>query len=637
MRNSRSSAAWRTPALLSLGFAALLGLASCREPSTTESAPPHTGAGPTPPAPVGKDLFADVTERSPQLAKFCFRNGEEADEYTMLEPLGGGVGVIDYDGDGKLDLVVTGGGEFAGADHHDIKGYPTRIFRNTGDFKFVDVTEQVLPPSAQRLFYSHGVAVCDYDRDGWPDLLITGWGGLALYHNEPDGKGGRKLVDVTEQAGLVMKEHFWATSAAFGDLDGDGFPDLYVCQYCDWNWNNHPVCTDESAKVPRDICPPKKFNAKRHALYRNNGKGGFVDVSTDPETGLRLETNDPDLNSKEKRNWCGKGLAVVMVDIDGDGRPEIYVANDTSGNFLYMNKSTPGHIRLEESASKLGVDVDFNRMPNGSMGADAADIDGSGDPALWVTNYEGELHSLYKMSSAKGKLFFYHHSQPAGLTAIGQLYVGWGTGFLDLDNDGWMDIVIVNGHVFYHPPNNNVRQLPVLFHNRGDGQGKFEVIMQQGGSYFHVPHWGRGLAIADLDNDGLPDIVTTHVNAPPAVLHNICDSGNHWVGVKLVGQKDPGIFAGRDVVGARAVIEVAGRMITQFQKGGGSFLSSRDPRLLFGLGQETKVDQLTVYWPSGTPRVESWDKLQIDRYNAIQQGLGTKVIKAKLTLTVDGA
>ncbi len=622
-----------------LGVATLLGMTACgpRVAPEVTSTPKSPG---TDSAPPHKVWFEEVTDRSPTLAKFSFRNGEEADQFALPESLGGGVGVIDFDKDGKLDLVFTAGGEFAGADHHDIRGYPTRIFRNMGNFVFEDVTDQVLPPASQRIFYPHGVAVCDYDRDGWPDLLVTGWGGLALYHNEPDGKGGRKFVDVTEKAGLLKKEHFWATGAAFGDLDGDGWPDLYVCSYVDWSWDFHPKCPGYLKSVEREICPPKYFDAKQHAVFRNNGHGGFVDVSTVKETGLRLEADDPTKGTtvalSKKSNWCGKGLGVIMIDLDGDGRPEIFVATDTSGNLLFLNKSVPGQIRLQEHGRLSGVELDMNQIPTASMGVDAADIDGSGEASLFVTNFDGEQHGLYRPASSKNKLFYYHNTQQAGLAAIGQTYVGWGTGFVDLDNDGWMDILITNGHVSRFPPNNLLKQKPVLFRNKGNGQAKFDVITPWGGPYFAKTHRGRGLAIGDLDNDGRPDAVVLHLNAPPAVLHNVCDSGNHWLGVQLVGQKDDCAAAGRDVVGARAVLEVAGRKITQFQKGGGSYLSVRDPRLLFGLGQETKPGRMTVYWPSGLPRVEYWDNLKIDEYQTLEQGKGTgKVeVKGKITISI---
>jgi hypothetical protein len=426
-------------------------------------------------------------------------------------------------------------------------------------------------------------------------------------------------VEVTKEAGLELPKDFWAASAAFGDLDGDGYPDLYICRYVDWSWDNDPHCPGYKDGVPRDKCAPKEFSARQHMLFRNNGAGGFVNVSDDPATGLRTEATDPDKGKKDKkRSYCGKGLGVLFVDVDGDGKPDIYVANDTTGNFLYLNKSTPGKIRLEEVAQTYGVALDMNQVANGSMGLDAADIDGSGLLALWVTNYEGEQHSLYRMAPGSAQKLFYHSTTHAGLAAIGQTYVGWGTGFFDLDNDGWMDLVITNGHTARFPPHDNLAQRPVLFRNKGGGQGKFQIITDQGGPYFRKAHRGRGLAIADLDNDGRPDLVINHLNEPPAVLRNICDAGHHWLGVLLTRPK----YA--DTVGAKAVLQVGSKTVTQFQKGGGSYLSARDPRLLFGLGPEKKVGRLTVYWPSGEPRVEHWDGLAVDRYHTLEQGQGTE-------------
>jgi hypothetical protein len=305
--------------------------------------------------------------------------------------------------------------------------------------------------------------------------------------------------------------------------------------------------------------------------------------------------------------------------VNDDGRPDIYVANDTGlGNLLYLNQSKPGQIRLKEVAGDMGVALGPNMHDNASMGVDAADIDGKGEPALWVTNYEGELHALYRMSAYQGNKSFYHATLASGLASAGQSYVGWGTGFVDLDNDGWMDLVVTNGHVYRFPPHHNLAQKPVLFLNQAGGKGKFQLITEQGGPYFRVAHRGRGLAIVDLDNDGRPDLVINHLNAPPAVLKNICPAKNHWLGVQLARPEHA------DTVGAKVVLTVADRTLTQFQKGGGSYLSARDPRLLFGLAKETKVGRLTVYWPSGEPRVESWDGLECDQYRTLMQGKGKK-------------
>ena len=264
---------------------------------------------------------------------------------------------------GRIEAIfLTGGGYFDGLDRKQIQGHPNKLYKNLGNWKFKDVTAEV--GLDQPRFYTHGAAVSDYDNDGWPDLLVTGWGRLALYHNESDGQGGRRFIEVTQKAGLT--DTLWSTSAAWADLNGDGFPDLYVCHYVNWSFQNDPHCKDYQNGERRDVCPPKVFDGLPHTLYRNNGNGTFRDVSRD--AGLR-----PD----------GKGLGVLAADMDDDGRPDLYVANDTSGNFLYLNR---GKGRFEDIALEAGVALDDKGKATGSMGVDAADYDGSGRLSLFVTN-----------------------------------------------------------------------------------------------------------------------------------------------------------------------------------------------------------------------------------------------------------
>jgi hypothetical protein len=536
-----------------------------------------------------------------------FHSGQDAGQYTMLELLGGGVGLLDYDGDGRLDIFVTGGGTFAGPDKKLIKGCPCRLYRNLGNWKFEDVTARVGLDHID--FYNHGCAVADYDRDGWPDLLVTGYGRLALFHNESDGHGGRHFVEVTRTAGLE-REHFWSTSAGFADLDGDGYPDLYVCQYVNWSWANHPTCPGYTANVARDICPPRKFGARPHALYHNvpaKGNAGrrFVDVSR--EAGLHMPPRaDEDY---------GKGLGMLLVDVNGDGKPDIYVANDTSGNFLYLNTSSPGKLSFQERGMELGVARDSTGTPNGSMGVDADDYNGSGRPSIWVTNYEGELHSLFENVLKDGRQYFRYRTQAAGIAVLGTSYVGFGTGFLDIDNDGWPDLMIANGHVIHHPKSGQKRQRPVVLHN--EGNGRFNDCTVRAGAYFQTEHLARGVAVGDLDNDGRPDLVISHIDEPVVLLRNvIADKGekSHWLGIALAPQEHG------DVVGARVLVEVDGRRLTRFARGGGSYMSSGDRRLLFGLGSAREVGTLTVDWPSGAPRRQSFSHLPIDRYVRLEQG-----------------
>jgi RNA polymerase sigma factor (sigma-70 family) len=596
---------------------ALAGLALTSTPAVPAPGgkPPEIAeAAPVPEKPAHDHaLFQDVTAGSG--LRFTYRNGEEAGFYSILETLGGGVALIDYDGDGLLDIFVTGGGRFDRTEEEARKdpkarpkvlGRPCKLYRNLGNFKFRDVTREAGLDGIA--FYTHGVAVADYDRDGWPDLFVTGYGRVALFRNVPDGKGGRKFVDVTKEAGLggpgagALGGHFWATGAAWGDLDGDGWPDLYLCQYVDWSLANNPECSYDGRT--RDICPPKQFKARPHALYRNNGKGGFADVTK--AAGIRCDRDDEEY---------GKGTGVVLADVNGDGRPDIFVANDTTGNFLYLNRSTPGQLKFEELSLQLGVARDPQGVPNGSHGVDAGDPFGIGLPSLWVTNYENELHGLYRNAkTAGGQPFFQHATVAAGIVAIGRRSVGWGTAFVDVDNDGWEDLVIATGHLLRHPSLSPLRQKPVLLRNQGGG--RFEDISRRGGSYFQAAHRGRGLAVGDLNNDGRPDLIFSNVNEPVTILRNVADPGHHWLGVHLMGKQHA------DVTGARVTLEVGGLARTRCVKAGGSYLSSGDRRLLFGLGKADRVGRLTVEWPSGTPRREHWDNLPLGRYHRLAQGSG---------------
>jgi hypothetical protein len=552
---------------------------------------PLPGTGPAPAAvsrvnPDAPGFFVDVTEQSG--IRLTYHNGEETGYYSILDSLGGGVGLIDYDQDGLLDVYVTGGGKFG--PNKEIIGLPCKMYHNEGKLRFRDVTAEVGLDKV--LFYSHGVAVGDYDNDGWPDMLVTGYGRLALYHNN---KG--KFEEVTERAGLLDKRPIhWSTSAAWADFNGDGHLDLYVCHYVDWSFTgNNPKCKDSTGEK-QDVCSPKQFNPLPHALFLNNGDGTFKDASA--AAGLKP----------------GKGLGVLAVDVNHDGKPDVYVANDTVDNFLYINK---GGGKFDEQATELSVARDENGVPNGSMGVDAADYDGSGHFSIFVTNYQHEAHALYRN---RGQGPFRFASAPAGITAIGLIYVGFGTGFLDYDLDGNEDIFITNGHVVhYPPPPGSLQQRPVLLRNmRKPGDQpfavRFENVSDLGGPYFHRRHRGRGVALGDLDNDGKTDLVLSQVNEPIAVVRNPTKHNPHWFGVQVVGQPC------RDAVGAELTLEVGGRKLLRQVKGGGSYLSSSDRRIVFGLMNDTKVDRLTVKWPSG--KTQTWDgkDLAIDRYWKVVEG-----------------
>ncbi|HSQ54301.1 MAG TPA: CRTAC1 family protein [Gemmata sp.] len=590
------------PALLAAALVLViaLGLIGCAADST----PSSTLGNDQPPAdeqPAGPPLFEDITASSG--VSFTYRNGEDtADHLSILESLGGGVGLIDYDGDGLLDIFIPGGGGFAGADKKDIVGFPSKLFRNMGGGKFRDTTAAAglgKLAGGKPWFYTHGVAVADYDRDGWPDLLVTGWRQVALFHNVPvdatNPRRGRTFEDVTVAAGLDRGID-WATSAAFGDLDGDGYPDLYICQYADWSWEKNPKCNYDG-RTP-DVCAPRHFDGLTHKLYRNTGKGKFVECSK--EAGL--VPGGPN---------ASKGLGVVIVDVDGDGKPDIYVTNDTVDNFLYLNKSTRGALRFEEIGLLSGVARDDRGTPNGSMGVDAGDPEHSGRPSLWVTNYENELHALYRNDCQAGRLLFQFRTSAAGIAAIGQRYVGWGTNFLDADRDGWEDIFVTNGHAIRFPTgkDSSRKQFPVLLLNQGEG--RFRDASRRIGEYAAAPRLGRGIGFGDLDNDGHTDLVISHMNEPVAILRGTGGAEHHWIGIGLEG-------SGHGcAVGARAVWESDGQRQSRFVKGGCSYASSGDRRLLFGLGT-SRTGTLTVIWPDGTR--QKFDNLAVDRYYHLVQG-----------------
>ncbi len=366
----------------------------------------------------GPAIFSDITESSG--IKMTYRNGEDKNHLAILESLGGGVGILDYDGDGLPDVFITGGGDFVGKDKKEIVGLPCKLFRNLGDNRFKDVTVEVglsHLAGGKPWFFTHGVAVGDFDRDGYPDLLVMGWGRIALFRNVE----GKRFEDVSAKAKLD-KGITWATSGAWADFDGDGWPDLYVCQYVDWSFSNHPRCAYDGKT--EDVCPPKSFKGLTHKVYRNLGDGTFADVSA--TCGLVAGTAN-----------CSKGLGVLAVDVDGDGKPDVYVCNDTVDKLLYVNQSTPGKIVFVERGLLSGSARDDQGNPNGSMGVDAGDYDGSGKPGLWVTNYQNELHGLYRNLCRPGQTLFGFQTSAAGIAAIGQKYVGWGTGFIDFDLDGW--------------------------------------------------------------------------------------------------------------------------------------------------------------------------------------------------------
>jgi hypothetical protein len=488
---------------------------------------------------------------------FSYRNGEEAERSTILDGMGGGAAVFDYDRDGHLDLLFPGGGQFG-----DKRLIPLRpeLYRNHGDWKFVSTVASAGLTSPTH--YSHGTAVADYDNDGFEDLLITGYGGVQLLHNQGDGTFRDETAD------SQIDDRLWSTSAAWGDFNGDGNLDLYLTHYVDWSFDNDPYCPTFDSKR-RERCPPQSYGSLPDAIYLSQGNGSFVDASSD--CGLRRD---------------GKGLGVVLADVDLDGDLDIYVANDTVANFLYRND---GHAHFEEIAVAAGCAFNDLGSPDGSMGVAVSDFDLDGLPDLWTVNYERETIALYKNL---GDCSFEHVSQKTGVSVVGTVFVGFGTVFLDADLDGDEDVFVANGHVLRFPNNAPVRQKPLFFENLAGK--RFVDIAAETSAYGREAHIGRGVAHGDLDADGDLDLAISDLHDPVQLLENVSRSSGQWLKVRLVG-----LTSNRDAIGACLTLKTSrGSQIRQISSGD-SYLSHSDRTVNWGLPEGAEIEQLLINWPNG--------------------------------------
>jgi hypothetical protein len=503
---------------------------------------------------------------------FTSVNGQHHGHLTILESLGAGVGLFDYDADGDADILAVGGGDFEG-DAVRPCGVPDGLFRNDGAARFAAVATEACVPG--RAFYAHGVNVGDYDADGHSDLLITGYEGVALLQNLGDGTF--RSVPSPEHG---IAADGWLTSGAWLDVDGDGHLDLYQTRYCDWSPTNDPPCEIQGH---RDVCPPAQFEAVDDRLFLGDGAGGFV------EAGTRLGLVPG-----------GKGLGVVATDVDLDGDCDLYVGNDTTANFLYRNDGTG---RLTECGLLAGVAVGPTGEPEGSMGVDAGDWNLDGLPDLWVANFENQSFGLYRNF---GDAVFENVSAVAGITAVGAVYVGFGTMFLDADLDGAEDLFVANGHVMQFPTQAPLLQRPLLLHNRHGT--RMVNVAEHAGAYFTRGHLGRGAAAGDLDGDGDEDIVVSQTNEPIAMLVNETPHDSIAVVVRLVG-----VGTHRDAIGASAVLETTARRMLRQVKGGASYLSSGSRELRWGLVADERPLRLRVRWPGGRETVTPLDISPADR------------------------
>jgi enediyne biosynthesis protein E4 len=505
----------------------------------------------------GAFAFRDDAESSG--LSFVFASGRSP-QFQLPETMAGGVGLIDFDGDGWLDVYAVQGGPIPSpADAR----CADRLFRNMGDGRFQDVTEAAglagMPGG-----YGHGVAVGDFDNDGHPDLFVTRLDAYALYRNKGDGT----FEDATDRMGLGGPKG-WPTSAAWADLDGDGDLDLYVCHYLDWDAHNPKACVNNSTSSPGGYCDPRLFPGQQDRLYRNDG-ARFVDVTT--EAGIV----DAD----------GRGLGVLAADLDEDGRVDLFVANDTTANYFYRNL---GGMRFEEIGLSAGVACNANGGFQAGMGVAAGDLDGDGRLDLAVTNFYNESTTFFR---GLGHGMFEDQSKAVGLAAPTRYKLGFGIAFADFDGDGWLDLAQANGHVNDSRPKIPYAMPAQLF--AGAEGGRLVEVGREAGAPWQSERVGRGLCVGDLDNDGRLDLLVVSLDGSLAYLHNQSPA-RRFLTLKLEGAP-----SNRDAVGARAtVINADGRRSLAHRIGGGSYLSASDPRVHFGPGDDPRPVDVEIVWPSG--------------------------------------
>jgi hypothetical protein len=508
------------------------------------------------------------------------------DEKYYLETMGTGVGWIDYDQDGLMDLF------FVQSAATDIYKPPhplsSSLYHNNGDGTFTDVTEKAGVGAAG--LYGQGVAVGDFDNDGYPDLYVTGYGRAILYHNNGDGT----FSDVTEKGGVADKGG-WSTSAGWFDYDKDGYLDLLVCNYIEWNPKNNIWCGEHRPGY-RAYCHPDNYKGQRLKLYHNNHDGTFTDVSVKSGVGI------PE----------AKGMGVVLADFNNDGWPDIAVANDTWPNFLFINKKDG---TFKDVSFTSGIAASEDGKYEAGMGIDAADVDGDGYLDLYVTHLDFELNRLYHNNRDET---FDDVTYASGIGNKAIFLSGVTMKFLDYDNDGWTDVCQANGamldNIHLYHTEVTYKEPKLMFRNLG--HGKFEKVSEQLGPDFVRPSAGRGLAAADFDNDGDLDLAINNRGGYPELLRNDGGNANHWLEVLLIGTK-----SNRDGVGATLKLTSEGFAQTKQREGGAGYMSASDPRIHFGLGQRRSIESLEITWPSGT--VEKLTNVPIDQITTVKEGTGT--------------
>jgi enediyne biosynthesis protein E4 len=516
------------------------------------------------------------------------RTSARSSQFYLPETLGGGGGFIDYDNDGWMDIYLVNSGK---CDFYD-PNPPLRnaLYHNNRDGTFTEVTEKAGLAGGG---YGMGVAVGDYDGDGWPDLCLTQYGRSILFHNNHDGT----FTDVTEKSGINAVG--FAASAVWFDYDNDGRLDLFICRSVDFNKSNNKFC-GFGGTVERYYCIPNVYDPMPSWLFHNNGDGTFTDVSE--ASGIASV----------------KGIAwgAVATDINNDGLMDLFVANDMVASFLFANR---GHGKFEEIGLQAGVGYSADGRVRSGMGTDSADYDQDGWMDIFLTDVDEEMFSLYHNNRDET---FDDFSVSNGIGMKVRTMSGWGVKFLDYDNDGNMDLFIVSGH-----PDNKVSQLhseikyeenPLLFRNLGTGfKTTFQNVSDQSGPVFARQFAARGLAIGDFNNDGGADVLMILNDGAPLLLRNNVGKLNHWLGIQLKGK-----VANPDGVGAKVSWQAGDFKRHMCKVAGGGYLSSHDPRLVLGIGARTRIDSIEIKWPAPSKRVDRLTNLPIDRYITVVEGKG---------------
>jgi enediyne biosynthesis protein E4 len=531
--------------------------------------PPAKVAAALPDSPGGLPHFEDIAQQ----AGLNVSHISSPEKRYIIESVSGGIGLIDCDNDGRLDIIAVNGSNVDRFRQHG--GDPMiTLYHQDADLKFSDITSQA---GLNHIGWGMGVAVADFDNDGLPDIYVTGYGGNVLYHN----LGNCKFEDVTAKAGLAVGG--LSLGAAWGDYDRDGKVDLFVSRYVHVDINKLPeLGSDEKFCRFRGVlvqCGPWGMQGESDFLFHNRGDGTFEDVSK------KAGVDDP------KRYY---GMGVVWGDYDNDGWPDLYVANDAGPNYLYRNKHNG---TFEEVGLMLGTDLSGDGLELGSMGVDMGDYDHKGRFSIFVSEFVDQSDTLYRNNGSDG---FSDVSWNAKIAQPSHPYVGWGTGFVDFDNSGWLDIFVANGHVYPQVdtiPNAAHFKQPMLFF-RNNHDGTFDEAGASVGFPEMPLHSRRGAAFGDINNDGCVDIVTLNVGEPPSLLLNHCQNGNHRALFRLLGTK-----SNRLAIGARVTVRTG--KLTQMSevKGGSSYISQNDLRQHFGLGSNQKMDEVTVRWPNGDSEI----------------------------------